>query len=208
MRIPSILLCLVAFAIPLAACGSTSGTTKSNGKAAASDPDRGEPTKPAASTKGVTGKPIRLEWRNLNPRYGEQRMGLINRSSPDLALLYRKPKEYVNVKPVEDDVMANMLSAVRESDYFKLAEDGKTADEYEMGDGHGVVWVQIGDESWTLLFRPMGAAGENSPVPRTYRDIKLLIMNVYNQTLWFSTSTSGDQQPFRIEPHKYSPPKR
>jgi len=207
MRIPTTIVCLAVILILATACGSTSGTSGGNSGRDADRTDRADPSKPVATTRGVTGKPIRLEWRNLNPRHGDQRMGLINRSSPDLALLYRRPGDFRNVKPVEDEIMANVLSSVRGSKYFSLAKEGAKADDFAMGDGHGVVWVQIGDESFSLLFRP-GDGGEDSPLPRTYRDIKMLIMNVYNRTLWFSTSTSGGRKPFEIEPHKYQPPKK
>jgi len=211
MRIPTTIVCLAVIAILASGCASTSGTSGTNSGGAksgakAGTAKRSEPDRPAAPTKGVTGKPIRMEWRNLNPRHGEQRMGLINRSSPDLALLYRRPGDFKSVKPVEDEVMANMLSAVRESDYFKLAKKDSNADDFEMGDAHGVVWVRIGDESWTLVFRA-GDGGRDSQLPRTYRDIKVLIMNVHSQTLWFSTSTSGGEKTFKIAPHKYQPPR-
>jgi hypothetical protein len=205
MRIPTTIVCLAVIAILVAGCSSTSGNPGTSG-GDPEKPKRQEPTKPGASTKEVEQQPIRLEWRNLNARHGDQRMGLINRSSPDLALLYRQPKDFRNVKPVEDEIMANMLSAVRESDFFEFAKEGAKADDFPMGSGHGVVWVQIREQHWALVFRP-GDGSRDTAMPTTYRDIKMLIMNVYNQTLWFSTSTSGGSKPFEIKPHKHQPPR-
>jgi hypothetical protein len=53
----------------------------------------------------------------------------------------------------------------------------------------------------------MGTEGRSSPIPRTYRDTKMLIMNVYNATLWLAPATSEGNQPFKIEPPKYPRPK-
>ena len=190
------------------ACESTGESTGGSSPSNRGDSGEGsDPSKPAASTQGVSGKPVRVEWRNLNPTHGDRSMGLINVSSPDHALLYRRPKDFKNVKPVEDEVMANLLSAIRESDFFELATKGAAAAEYEMGDGHGLVWIQIGDENWTLLFSPATGAA-NSALPTTYKDNKVLIMTVWNQTLHFSTSTSGGEGSFRIEPHKHGQPKK
>jgi len=206
MRIPTTVVCLAVIAILATGCASTSDSSGSNSGGKSNAAKKSEPDQPAPPTKGVTNKPIRLEWRSLNPRDGDQRMGLINRSSPDLALLIRNDPSFKNVKPVEDEIMANMLSAVRESEYFNLAKKDSKADDFGMGDAHGVVWVQIGDEEWTLAFRA-GDGAADSELPRTYRDIKVLIMNVHSQTLWFSTSTSGGEKTFRIEPHKHQPPR-
>jgi len=206
MRIPTSIVCLAVIAILATGCASTSDPSGNTSRGNTDSVKKSESDRPAAPTKGVTNKPIRLEWRSLNPRDGDQRMGLINRSSPDLALLVRNDPSFKNVKPVEDEIMANMLSAVRKSEYFKLAKKGSDAGDFEMGDAHGIVWVQIGDESWTLLFRA-GDGAADSELPRTYRDIKVLIMNVHSQTLWFSASTSGGEKTFRINPHKYQPPK-
>ncbi|MEN8151956.1 MAG: hypothetical protein ABFS86_19230 [Planctomycetota bacterium] len=204
MRTPTILACLALLLILTPACESTGGTTPPSSDEPGANRDSPEP---ADFTEGVTGRPIRVEWRSLNPRDQGRRMGLINQSSPDLVLLYRKKEQFRDVKPVDDEVMADVLSAVRKADFYDHATKGMTADDFQVGDGHGVVWVQNGDENWTLLFSPATGAADSS-LPRAYRDIKVLTLRVWNATLWFSTTTQGGEGSFRIQPHKHGQPKK
>jgi hypothetical protein len=201
MRFPT--LTVLALSILVGSCGSTPAPAENGGKKATAAVERPEPSRPGASVDKVKGRPIRLEWRNLKAANGDLRMGLMNRSSPDQVMRYRKPKDFKDVKAVDDQVMANLLATLDDSEFYDLAATDVSANDFKMGDGYGVVWLQIGDRNWTLMFKPMGTAARRSPLPRTYRDIKLLIMNVYNQTLDFAPSTSGSRESFRIEPHKY-----
>jgi hypothetical protein len=145
----------------------------------------------------VTGQRIRVEWRNLNPKHGDQRLGLVNHSSPEAAMLIRKGP--LNLKPVEDEVMASVLMAFEESDFYEHATPNVDADSFEMGHGHGVVALTRGEKKWALVFRPTG--GVKSDVPEIYRDLKLLVMNVYNQTLSLQLTTPEDA--FRQPEHKH-----
>jgi hypothetical protein len=197
------MLIVIALSILAASCGSTPTPADSGGKKPIETIKQPEPTRPPASVEGVKNKPIRLEWRNLKVANGDQRMGLMNRTSPDQVYRYRNPKAFRDVKAVDDQVMANLLSALEDADFYDYATKDVSANDFKMGDGYGLVWLQVGDRNWTLMFKPMGAAAKSSPIPRTYRDIKILIMNVYNRTLDFAPTTTGGREPFRIEPHKY-----
>ncbi len=161
----------------------------------------GEPPAPAP-VANVTGRRIRAEWRNLDPRYGPQHLGLINRSSPELPKMYANPRAYRTVKPVDDEVMGNVLEAFRRYDFYEYAEKGKDARSYAMGDGHYVISVTLDDEKWALVFR-RGAGAQPSPVPRICRDLKVLLMHVFNSTYWLQPSAPQSDRIFRVPRPKY-----
>lgn len=193
MKNPSLLLAL--FLIPFAACATTDGPGDgdaggSSGGAAAVAPTSSGAA--PADASAVRGHAIRAEWRNLNPRYGEQYVGLINRTSPEAARLGRDPA----VKGVDDETMAALLAGYRDVDFFEHAQEGKDVRSYQLGDGHGVVSLTDGDKKWALLFKP-GMGG--TPVPGVYRDLKTAIVTLHNQTLGFSVSTPQDpDRVFRV----------
>jgi hypothetical protein len=196
MRIPKSLTLLAI--LGLAACASGPDEPRDGG----GSPAKGSGTSHPNVTK-VEGKPILAEWRNLDPGKGTVRIGLLNKSSPDMNLLYRD-KYYQGYKPIEDDAMGNVLLAYEELDFYDLATKGKSARDYRMGDGHGVVSITIGDEKWALVFRPNTPDAQHSPIPKTYRDLKVLLMQIYNQTLYFSPTAPQDpNRVFKIDPPKY-----
>ena len=191
MRAPIILLATIA--ILLAGCSSTpeEPTPAANGNSGSAAFEG--PEKPA-NVANVTGRALRVEWRNLNPRNGDQMIGLINRSSPELAQLYRNPQAFAGVKPIDDEVMANILGAYQESGFYDIATEGADVRSFSMGDGNGVVSLIDGDRKYALFFPRMTDPTEarSSPIPRTYRDLKVLLISVYNSTLWLAPSAPQD----------------
>ena len=189
MRTPPILTCVIA--ILFASCASTDDAPAKRGTGS------GETPAPPAR---ISGQRVRAEWRNLNPKHGEQRLGLVNQSSPETARLLQAGP--LNLKPIPDSEMATLLTAFEESGFYEHAARGTDAGSFAMGDGHGVVSLIRGAKKWSLVFRPTG--GVESDVPEIYRDLKLLIMNVYNRTLSLQVTTPQDpNKVFRQPKHKY-----
>lgn len=191
MRSPKTLLTLLA--ILLASCASSPDDptpARANGTTAARP--EAEPA-PPPDVKNVTGNRIRVVWRDLNPSHERQRLGLINRSSPDLAQLYRAPADWQGFKPVDDETIANVLAAFKKTDFYELATKGMDASSYSVGDGHGVISLTVGDESWALFFPRMGAAkARGSKIPETYVDLKKLILYIHSTTAFLAPSAPQD----------------
>jgi hypothetical protein len=182
---------LAAFAILLAACSSSPNEPDPRGPSAANGGTGTSPT--AATIPDVTGRAIRIEWRNLKPKHGEQSIGIINRTSPELAQLYRNPKAFAGVKPVDDEVMGNILAAFREAGFFGYAEAGFDVRSWSMGDGNGVLSLTNGDETQALFLPYLNNPDSEARArAQTYRDLKVLLMNVYNATLWLAPSSPQD----------------
>jgi hypothetical protein len=98
--------------------------------------------------------------------------------------------------------MTNLLTAFEEQGFYAHASRGTDASSVEMGDGHGVVSLIRGSKKWALVFRPTG--GVKSDVPEIYRDLKVLIIAVYNRTLSLQVTTPQDpNKAFRQPKHKY-----
>jgi hypothetical protein len=164
------------------------------------EPEDVDPTAAPAPVEGISGVPIHVEWRNLNPRRPDSPLGVINRSSPELRELYRNPAAYQHVKPVDDDVMAALLGALEELGFFEHASKGVALDTFRPGEGlHGVVHVKRGEETFALVFSP-GMYG--SEVPEVYRDCKVAIFEVHRRTMWLAPAASEDpDRVFRSPPH-------
>ena len=71
-----------------------------------------------------------------------------------MPLLFRD-RYYQGYKPIDDEVMGNILTSCRQVDFFDLATKGRSARDYRMGDGYGVVSITIGDVL-PLLVRAVG----------------------------------------------------
>lgn len=185
MRIPSCLLFL--FAILLAACSSSpSGDPGSSGSG-------GEEPEEVSNVPTVTGRIIRVEWVNLDPRRNDPPLGLINRSSPELRQVYANPTAWTHVKPIDDLTMANLLTAFEEYNFFDEAQKGRAVDSLRMGEGKGAVVVKNGDESWALVFGPgMG----DTAIPELYRNAKHAVIALHSSTYWLAPSS--EQDPNRV----------
>jgi hypothetical protein len=168
--------------------------------ACASDPEPGdeEPSAPPP-VEGISGVPIHVEWRNLNPRRPDSPLGIINHSSPELRELYLNPAACQHVKPVDDEVMAALLGALDELGFFKHAAKGPALDSFRPGEGqHGVVHVKRGEENYALVFSP-GMYG--SEIPEVYRDSKVAIFEVHRRTMWLAPAAPEDpDRVFRSPP--------
>ena len=178
MRIPSYLLCL--FAILLAACSSS--PSGSNGSS-------GEEPEEVSNVPTVTGRLIRVEWVNLDPRREDPPLGLINRSSPELRQMYARPDAWRHIKPIDDLRMADLLTGFDDEGYFDEATKGRTINSLRMGEGKGAICVKNGDDHWVLVFGP-GMA--DTVVPELYRDLKHAIIYLHSSTLWLAPSSSQD----------------
>lgn len=198
MRTPRLLIlllipCVIACA---SAPDSPSGSPASGGSPAGRSPDR--TSKPATSdapapASRIYGKPYLVEWRNLNPDKTAVKVGLMNESSPDAPRLVRDPEFRLSIKPVKDAVMSNLVASLDQLDFFDFATKGATAGDYRGADWDGVVTLRAGDETWALGFRKGMPNARSSRLPTVYRDAKVLIMTVYDQTLHFTaTTTTGD----------------
>ncbi len=185
MRIPSYLLFL--FVILLAACSSApSGNSGSGG----AEPEE------VSDVPTVTGRIIRVEWVNLDPRRNDPPLGLINRSSPELRQVYANPSAWTHVKPIDDLTMANLLTAFKEYDFFDEASKGRSVESLRMGEGKGAVVVKNGDENWALVFGP-GMA--DTVIPELYRNVKHAVIALHSSTYWLAPASEQDpNRTFRI----------
>jgi hypothetical protein len=203
MRTPILLILLL---IPcVIACASDPESPANGGSASGRSPDRsaGRNTSERSSTTATSsktpeathlyGKAFLVEWRNLNPEKTSVKVGLMNESSPDAPRLVRDPEYRLSIKPVKDQVMSNLVTSLDHMDFFEFATKGATALDYRGADWDGVVTVRAGDETWALGFRKGMPNARSSRLPTVYRDAKVLIMTVYDQTLHFTaTTTTGD----------------
>ena len=142
-----------------------------------------------AGVPTVTGRVIRVEWVNLDPRREDPPLGLINRSSPELRQIYAKPSAWKHVKPIDDLTMANLLTAFKEYGYFKEAKEGRSVSSLRMGEGKGAVAVKNGDDHWALIFGP-GMA--DTVIPELYRNAKHAVITLHSTTLWLAPRSPQD----------------
>jgi len=190
-KLPFLLLLIL-----IAACASGSGGNSTDSGTSAGR-ESGEPAK----VSSIDGQWVKLEWRNLNPKYGDTRYGLINRSSPEKTLMAQQYRKYPHFKPASDEDIMLLLEGIRTSGFYDFATRGATVDSFEMGDGHHVFSLTLGDESWALI-SSRGSNALNPEVATIARDLKLAVMNVYNRTLYLQP-VDADERIFRVEPHKY-----
>lgn len=179
---------LLLFAILLTACSSSG-----NGTAPEVEPD--EPI----DVPTVTGRIIRVEWVNLDPRRKDPPLGLINRSSPELRQMYANPSAWEHVKPIDDLKMADLLKAFRSEGFFDEAKEGRPVDSLRMGEGKGAICLKNGDDHWALIF---GSGMSDTAIPKLYRDLKHAIIYFHSTTLWLAPATSKDpNRTFQIPSH-------
>jgi hypothetical protein len=194
MKTPSLVLgiFLILVVIFVTACSST---PSGNGGSTPSDPSSEGPAEPA-KVKDVTGRPIRMEWVNLDPRRQDPPLGLINRSSPELRELYRNPAAWVHVKPVDDETIGVLLDAFREEGFFEFAKEGRSVKSLRMGEGKGAICVMNGDKHWALIFGP---GMSDTEIPELYVRLKHNIIHVHRTTLWLAPASDQDpNRTFRI----------
>jgi hypothetical protein len=189
MRYPKLLLPLIL--ILVASCGSTGGSNGA-GSGAGNDAVGNEPPKVAS----IGGRRVKVQWRNLNPKYGTTRYGLVNYSSPEKAFLNQP--QYGNFKAASDEDMALLLEGFRQSDFFDYAIAGTDVNSYRQGDGHHVVSLTLEDDTWSLVSSP-AANSKNPEVARIARDLKLAVMDVYNRT-YHPRVVEGDERLLTIPP--------
>jgi len=178
MRIPCYLLYL--FVILLAACSSAPSGNSGSG---------GEEPEEVSNVPTVTGRLIRVEWVNLDPRRDDPPLGLINRTSPELRQVYANPGAWTHVKPIDDLTMANLLVAFDEYDFFDEAQKGRGVSSLRMGEGKGAVVVKNGDDHWALVFGP-GMA--DTVIPELYRNAKHAIIALHSSTYWLAPAADKD----------------
>jgi hypothetical protein len=146
------------------------------------------------SIAGISGLPVRVEWRNLSTRRQDPPLGLINRTSPEFKELYRNPAAYNGVKPIEDEEMLTVLNALEEVGFFDHAKKGPALETFRPGPGqHGVVHLRKGEENWALVFAP--GMGETD-LPEVYRNAKLVVFEFHRRTMWLQPT--APQDPDRI----------